>query len=162
MIKWWQCVHHVLFFCCRPLMYAVSALLPIAYIVGLIFTLKTHAYIYEDDEEGATIWHSRTHTLHIPILFTWWCWQWMMLGEGEGEDAPEWGRLACLAILICGTVAFSFVTDTLLDSLEPSLTTLGLKQSFVSDRERRRGREERQEEMERGGSWVLVAHCLVC
>lgn len=33
-------------------MYAVSALMPIAYIVGLIFTLKTHSYIYEDNFDG--------------------------------------------------------------------------------------------------------------
>ncbi len=31
----------------RPLVYTVSALLPIAYIIGLIFTLKTHSHIYD-------------------------------------------------------------------------------------------------------------------
>ncbi|MEQ2190610.1 hypothetical protein XENOCAPTIV_002016, partial [Xenoophorus captivus] len=30
----------------RPLVYTVSALLPAAYIIGLIFTLKTHSHIY--------------------------------------------------------------------------------------------------------------------
>jgi hypothetical protein len=33
----------------RPLMYACAAILPVAYIVGLIFTLKTHAYLYENN-----------------------------------------------------------------------------------------------------------------
>ncbi len=36
----------------RPLMYAVSVVLPLAYIVGLIFTLKTHSYIFEKKQEG--------------------------------------------------------------------------------------------------------------
>lgn len=31
----------------RPLVYTVSALLPAAYIIGLIFTLKTHSHIYD-------------------------------------------------------------------------------------------------------------------
>lgn len=31
----------------RPLVYTVSALLPVAYIIGLIFTLKTHSHIYD-------------------------------------------------------------------------------------------------------------------
>lgn len=30
----------------RPLVYSVSVLLPVAYIIGLIFTLKTHSHIY--------------------------------------------------------------------------------------------------------------------
>lgn len=37
----------------RPLVYTVSVLLPVAYIIGLIFTLKTHSHIYDIHvEEG--------------------------------------------------------------------------------------------------------------
>lgn len=32
---------------CRPLVYTVSVLLPAAYLIGLIFTLKTHTHIYD-------------------------------------------------------------------------------------------------------------------
>lgn len=35
------------FFVFRPLVYTVSALLPVAYIIGLTFTLKTHSHIYD-------------------------------------------------------------------------------------------------------------------
>lgn len=45
--------------CCRvlvrPLVYTVSALLPVAYIIGLTFTLKTHSHIYDihvGEEQG--------------------------------------------------------------------------------------------------------------
>ena len=31
----------------RPLVYTVSLVLPIGYIIGLIFTLKTHSHIYD-------------------------------------------------------------------------------------------------------------------
>lgn len=32
---------------CRPLVYTISVLLPAAYLIGLIFTLKTHSHIYD-------------------------------------------------------------------------------------------------------------------
>lgn len=45
--------------CSRTLMFICSAILPIAYFVGLLFTLKTHAQILhakadddDEDEEG--------------------------------------------------------------------------------------------------------------
>lgn len=31
----------------RPLVYTISVLLPAAYLIGLIFTLKTHSHIYD-------------------------------------------------------------------------------------------------------------------
>lgn len=53
---------------CRPLVYTVSVLLPAAYLIGLIFTLKTHTHIYDihvSDAHchGAT---PNTHTLTPP------------------------------------------------------------------------------------------------
>lgn len=31
----------------RPLVYTISLLLPAAYLIGLVFTLKTHSHIYD-------------------------------------------------------------------------------------------------------------------
>ena len=31
----------------RPLVYTIAVLLPVAYLIGLIFTLKTHKHIYD-------------------------------------------------------------------------------------------------------------------
>lgn len=31
----------------RPLVYTISVLLPASYLIGLIFTLKTHSHIYD-------------------------------------------------------------------------------------------------------------------
>lgn len=31
----------------RPLVYTISVLLPAAYLIGIIFTLKTHSHIYD-------------------------------------------------------------------------------------------------------------------
>jgi len=90
----------------RPLTYAISFVLPLAYIVGLIFTLKTHAYIYEkSQEEGGN--------------------------EQEGHDAPEWGKIQCIIILFSATFLFALVSEELVDAMKPALGSLGLHQSFV-------------------------------
>lgn len=52
----------------RPLVYTVSALLPVAYIIGLTFTLKTHSHIYDIHVgEGQGVYlppKTHTHTHH--------------------------------------------------------------------------------------------------
>ena len=46
----------------KPLVYAVSLLLPIAYIIGLVFTLKTHsAHLTEEFTEEQLERDSRGH-----------------------------------------------------------------------------------------------------
>uniref|UniRef100_A0A3B4BHD8 Uncharacterized protein n=1 Tax=Periophthalmus magnuspinnatus TaxID=409849 RepID=A0A3B4BHD8_9GOBI len=56
----------------RPLVYTMSALLPAAYIIGLLFTLKTHSHIYNIHvEEGQAVVHwSRWRSLVILIMAT--------------------------------------------------------------------------------------------
>uniref|UniRef100_A0A3B3WWV6 Cation/H+ exchanger protein 2 n=1 Tax=Poecilia mexicana TaxID=48701 RepID=A0A3B3WWV6_9TELE len=56
----------------RPLVYTVSALLPAAYIIGLIFTLKTHSHIYNihTGHQGTVVHWSRWRSLLILIAAT--------------------------------------------------------------------------------------------
>eukprot|EP00005_Dracoamoeba_jomungandri_P001707 CAMPEP_0174254412 /NCGR_PEP_ID=MMETSP0439-20130205/3737_1 /TAXON_ID=0 /ORGANISM="Stereomyxa ramosa, Strain Chinc5" /LENGTH=759 /DNA_ID=CAMNT_0015335975 /DNA_START=135 /DNA_END=2414 /DNA_ORIENTATION=- len=91
----------------KPLMYAAAAILPIGYLIGLLFTFKTHKHIYEQfekqqHEEGA-----------------------------EGHDAPTWSKLKGLAILILATILFALIAEELIDSIKPTLDSVGLSQSFV-------------------------------
>jgi len=88
----------------RPLMYAVSVVLPLAYIIGLVFTLKTHAAYILDENPKAK--------------------------EGEGHDSAEWGKIACGLILLCCTAMFAGISDLLTESVE-QLNTSGLSQGFV-------------------------------
>eukprot|EP01116_Phalansterium_solitarium_P001738 TRINITY_DN11553_c0_g1_i1.p1 TRINITY_DN11553_c0_g1~~TRINITY_DN11553_c0_g1_i1.p1 ORF type:complete len:752 (+),score=207.93 TRINITY_DN11553_c0_g1_i1:918-3173(+) len=85
----------------RPLMYTVAAILPVAYLVGLLFTLKTHSHIYEAE------------------------------AEAEGEDTPIWSKWKCVVILVTGAVAFSFVSDQIVESLDVALKQLNLTEEFV-------------------------------
>lgn len=55
-------------------MYFIAAILPVAYVVGLIFTFKTHAHIFTQDEEsgeegdGSPAWSIRVNI--VCILFS--------------------------------------------------------------------------------------------
>mmetsp|Transcript_16080 Transcript_16080/g.41282 ORF Transcript_16080/g.41282 Transcript_16080/m.41282 type:complete len:887 (-) Transcript_16080:57-2717(-) len=88
----------------KPLSYMVAAILPLAYLVGLLFTLKTHKHIYDmpDSED-----------------------------DGGGHDAPAWTKLQCVVILVVATVLFGLVSEELVDSLQPTLDAIGLDQAFA-------------------------------
>jgi len=89
----------------RNLMFICSAILPIAYIVGLCFTLKTHSHILHtkrDDEE-----------------------------EEGGEAVPEWSNRKSVVVLIICTAAFSLISEKLVETLEPVVDSLNLTRGFL-------------------------------
>lgn len=45
----------------RPLVYTISVLLPAAYLIGLIFTLKTHSHIYNIQISDGQTGHAHDH-----------------------------------------------------------------------------------------------------
>jgi Ca2+/H+ antiporter len=67
------------------LSYLIAGLLPCAYFIGLLFTLKTHADIYNPVDDGG--------------------------GTGE-HDAPEWSRSVCIVILIISTGLLALVRQS--------------------------------------------------
>ncbi|XP_061677540.1 uncharacterized protein LOC133501693 isoform X2 [Syngnathoides biaculeatus] len=96
--------HHV-----EPLVYTVSALLPVAYIIGLIFTLKTHSHIYD---------------IH--------------LGDGQesqnhqhGSTVVHWSRWRSLLILIMATVLMSACADLATEHMQPILNQPNISQYFI-------------------------------
>ncbi|KNC52807.1 uncharacterized protein AMSG_08699 [Thecamonas trahens ATCC 50062] len=95
----------------RPLSYVCAAILPMAYFVGLLFTLKTHKHIYEvtefsdDDSNGSE--------------------------EGGGHNAPAWSNLVCISVLLSCTILFALVSETLVDSIQPILASLGISELFL-------------------------------
>lgn len=90
----------------EPLVYTVSALLPAAYIIGLIFTLKTHSHIYE---------------VHV--------------GEGNVADhhgtVVHWSRLKSLFILIIATLLTSACADLATEHIQPILSQPNISQYFI-------------------------------
>ncbi|XP_056137939.1 uncharacterized protein LOC130114170 isoform X2 [Lampris incognitus] len=90
----------------EPLVYTVSVLLPIAYLIGLIFTLKTHSHIYD---------------IHV--------------GEGQvaGHHGAvvHWSRWRSLVILIMATVLMSACADLATEHIQPILSLPNVSQYFI-------------------------------
>ncbi|XP_072241710.1 uncharacterized protein cax2 isoform X1 [Leuresthes tenuis] len=89
----------------QPLVYTVSALLPAAYIIGLIFTLKTHSHIYD---------------IHV--------------GEqesGHQGTVVHWSRWRSLVILIVATALTSACADLATEHIQPILSQPNISQYFI-------------------------------
>uniref|UniRef100_A0A3P9PUD6 Cation/H+ exchanger protein 2 n=1 Tax=Poecilia reticulata TaxID=8081 RepID=A0A3P9PUD6_POERE len=93
----------------QPLVYTVSALLPAAYIIGLIFTLKTHSHIYN---------------IHV--------------GEGQVNPdishqgtVVHWSRWRSLLILIVATILTSACADLATEHIQPILNQPNVSQYFI-------------------------------
>uniref|UniRef100_A0A8C4HW05 Cation/H+ exchanger protein 1 n=1 Tax=Dicentrarchus labrax TaxID=13489 RepID=A0A8C4HW05_DICLA len=86
-----------------PLVYTISVLLPTAYLIGLIFTLKTHSHIYD---------------IHI--------------SDGQdGHAHVHWSRWRALAVLIVATVLMACCADISTENIEPILTHSSISQYFI-------------------------------
>ncbi|XP_077595168.1 uncharacterized protein LOC144211644 isoform X1 [Stigmatopora nigra] len=96
--------HHV-----EPLVYTVSALLPMAYVIGLIFSLKTHSHIYDihvgDGQERAQQQHS------VAVV--------------------HWSRWRSMLILIMATVLMSACADLATEHIQPILSQPNVSQYFI-------------------------------
>ncbi|XP_029020113.1 cation/H+ exchanger protein 1 [Betta splendens] len=91
----------------EPLVYTISVLLPAAYLIGLIFTLKTHSHIYDiqiSDEHG--------HHSH-------------------GHHVVHWSRWRALGVLIVATVLMACCADLSTTNIEPMLSNYSISQYFI-------------------------------
>ncbi|XP_029379534.1 low affinity vacuolar monovalent cation/H(+) antiporter isoform X1 [Echeneis naucrates] len=90
----------------EPLVYTVSILLPAAYLIGLIFTLKTHSHICN---------------IHV--------------GEGQVTGhigaVVHWSRWRSLLILIMATVLTSVCADLATEHIQPILNQPNFSQYFI-------------------------------
>ncbi|XP_047658638.1 putative cation exchanger C521.04c isoform X2 [Tachysurus fulvidraco] len=88
-----------------PLVYTVSFLLPVSYIIGLLFTLKTHSHIYD---------------IHV--------------GDGGArhlDAVVHWSRWRALLILIIATVLMSACADLITEHIQPILNHPNISQYFI-------------------------------
>ncbi|XP_042367395.1 cation/H+ exchanger protein 1 isoform X2 [Plectropomus leopardus] len=91
----------------EPLVYTISVLLPAAYLIGLIFTLKTHSHIYDihiSDGQG---------------------------GHAHGHHVVHWSRWRALAVLIIATILMACCADLSTENIEPMLTHSTISQYFI-------------------------------
>ncbi|KAM8883783.1 cation/H+ exchanger protein 1 [Synchiropus picturatus] len=92
----------------EPLVYSISVLLPASYLIGLIFTLKTHSHIYDihiSDGHGGHA-HGGHHVVH-------------------------WSRWRALLVLIVATVLMACCADLTTENIEPMLKHSSISQYFI-------------------------------
>ncbi|KAI4880690.1 hypothetical protein NFI96_018433, partial [Prochilodus magdalenae] len=88
----------------EPLVYTVSVLLPVSYIIGLLFTLKTHSHIYD---------------IHVGDTHA----------TGPLDAVVHWSRWRALLILIVATVLMSACADLTTEHIQPILNHPGISQA---------------------------------
>uniref|UniRef100_A0AAY4CG05 Uncharacterized protein n=1 Tax=Denticeps clupeoides TaxID=299321 RepID=A0AAY4CG05_9TELE len=92
----------------EPLVYSISVLLPIAYIIGLIFTLKTHSDIYD---------------IHIG--------EGHVSASGHMNAVVHWSRWRALLFLLIATLLMSACADLTTEHIQPILTQPHISQYFI-------------------------------
>ena len=85
----------------RKLIYFCAAILPLAYIVGLVFTFFTHSHIFQQEEHG------------------------------EEEDLPSWGLPFAIVFMMINTVMFGLLAEAIVHVVKPTLEAFGIPQSFL-------------------------------
>lgn len=89
----------------EPLVYSCALVLPVAYIVGLVYTLKTHSsHVYGAFEEELK---SNNH---------------------GGEGAPQWNRIKSTIILLICAVLIALCSDLITDNIQPLLESSGISE----------------------------------
>ncbi|XP_077401391.1 cation/H+ exchanger protein 1 [Vanacampus margaritifer] len=136
----------------EPLVYIICVLLPAAYLVGLIFTLKTHSHIYDihvsegqgghaharyalDEGAAATAALPRVgEGAAGPLLAVNSCINASILPPchvATGHHVVHWSRWRALAVLIVATVLMACCADISTDNIEPMLTNSSVSQYFI-------------------------------
>ncbi|XP_058046611.1 uncharacterized protein LOC131202073 isoform X1 [Ahaetulla prasina] len=91
----------------EPLVYTVSLMLPAAYIIGLVFTLKTHSHIYD----------IHISDCHMP---------------GHHHSAVvHWSRWRAVVILLVATLGMSACADLATEHISPILNNSPVSQYFI-------------------------------
>ncbi|XP_065835575.1 uncharacterized protein [Oscarella lobularis] len=92
----------------KPLSLVCACVLPIAYISGLIFTLKTHKHIHKLAQDDIKASKSAHHSY-----------------------AAEWSRLKAFIILLVATVLMSLVAEVIVDNIQSILGSSGVSETFI-------------------------------
>ncbi|XP_058629459.1 cation/H+ exchanger protein 1 isoform X2 [Onychostoma macrolepis] len=90
----------------EPLVYTISVLLPTAYLIGLIFTLKTHSHIYD---------------IHISDAHD----------VSDHGAVVHWSRARALVVLILATVLMAACADLSTEHIKPIISNSSVSQYFI-------------------------------
>ncbi|KAJ0015550.1 hypothetical protein NQD34_009170 [Periophthalmus magnuspinnatus] len=127
----------------EPLVYTIAVLLPAAYLIGLIFTLKTHSHIYDihiSDIQGGHA-HGQyqqealSHHHHLstagPVHAANSCINASRHVVPVSDPVVHWPCWRALAVLIVATVLMACCADLCIENIEPMLTHSAISQYFI-------------------------------
>ncbi|KXN88148.1 Low affinity vacuolar monovalent cation/H(+) antiporter [Leucoagaricus sp. SymC.cos] len=102
----------------KSLMYFCAAILLFSYLVGLWFSLRTHA---------SQIWQNPQQLLHPSELPT------HRAGQGGhgGHDAPSWSRTMSASVLLGCTALYAIIAELLVDVVDVVLKDSGIDEKFL-------------------------------
>lgn len=94
----------------EPLVYCVCLLLPVAYIVGVVFTLRTHtSYVYDD-------FYEQLKEDNI---------------DPEHHGAAQWSRLKSIIILLGCATLIALCADLIAENIQDLLESSGVSEYFI-------------------------------
>ncbi|KAL3048113.1 hypothetical protein OYC64_006816 [Pagothenia borchgrevinki] len=131
----------------EPLVYTISVLLPAAYLIGLIFTLKTHSHIYDihisdghgGQAPGGQYAQEGTSTTgdvtsgHLLAANT--CINGSIVSNSHiatGHHVVHWSRTRALGVLIVATVLMACCADLSTENIQPILAHSSISLYFIS------------------------------
>ncbi|HEU5179296.1 MAG TPA: calcium/proton exchanger [Candidatus Polarisedimenticolia bacterium] len=85
----------------QQLNYTVAGVLLLAYLLSLVFMLKTHPGFFAAE------------------------------GSGGHHEEPEWSQGLAIGVLLATSVALAFISEVLVGSIEETARTLGLSKAFI-------------------------------
>ncbi|XP_052076160.1 uncharacterized protein LOC127714188 [Mytilus californianus] len=98
----------------KPLVYAICLMLPVAYIIGLIFTLKTHTSHLTIDFTAEQL--KRDNVNH----------------QGHSHGSPQWGIVKSMVILLSAATLIGVCADIVTENIQDFLNSTGMSTYFVS------------------------------
>ncbi|CAL8385381.1 unnamed protein product [Gadus morhua 'NCC'] len=123
----------------EPLVYTIAVLLPVAYLIGLIFTLKTHKHIYDihvsegpGGQRGPGAQGQYPHGGEGPEVAT--CinadFITTSFGTKVGHHVLHWSRWRALVVLIIATLLMAACADLTTQNIHPILS-YNISQYFI-------------------------------
>jgi Ca2+:H+ antiporter len=86
---------------------AVSVLLISAYVLSMVFSLKTHSYLFRASEAEE------------------------MKGGKNGEHAPRWSAKYAIGVLLLSTIALGIISEIFVGQIEHVAKNFGLTELFI-------------------------------
>ncbi|KAM4615650.1 cation/H+ exchanger protein 1 [Polymixia lowei] len=132
----------------EPLVYTISVMLPAAYLIGLIFTLKTHSHIYDIQisdghgghghgqcrQEGANTHHQDREVTFGHLLTEHTCINVNIVTTSHGVTGHHvvlWSRWRALAVLIMATLLMAACADLTTENIHPIMASSSVSQYFI-------------------------------